>query len=100
MTRLQIAVFLVLVLALAASMLGVVSYRQQSREMFVELQGVRAQLDEQEMQRSRLQLEQSTLANIARVKRLASERLAMHTPDQVLLMALPTQPDQRSGDDS
>jgi cell division protein FtsL len=100
MTRLQITVFLVLVAALAASMIGVVSYRQQSREMFVELQRVREQLDQQEMLRSRLQLEQSTLANIARVKRLASDRLAMRAPEQVLMMALPETVDGRRGEGS
>ncbi len=95
MTRLQIAVFLVLVMAVAATMLGVVSYRQHSRELFVELQQVRAQLDQQEILRSRLQLEQSTLANIARIKRLASERLAMHAPTEVLMLAMPEAADRR-----
>ncbi len=94
MTRLQISVFMLLSLALAGSMLTVVNYRQQGRELFIELQTVRQQLDEQEILRSRLQLEQSTLANIARVKRLAIENLAMHNPQQVLIMALPAA-DQR-----
>jgi len=98
MTRLQITLFLVLVAALAGSMLGVVTYRQQSREMFVELQRVREQLDQQEMLRSRLQLEQSTLANIARVKRLASDRLSMRAPEQVLMMALPATADGQRGE--
>ena len=100
MTRLQLAVFLLLAMALAATMLGVVSYRQQSRAMFVELQQVREQLDSQEMLRSRLQLEQSTLANIARIKQIASERLAMHAPDEVLIMALPEAADRRRGEGS
>jgi len=100
MTRLQLLVFMLLIVMLAATMLGVVGYRQQSRAIFVELQQVRAQLDQQEMLRSRLQLEQSTLANIARIKQIASERLAMHMPKQVQIMALPAAADKQQGEDS
>jgi cell division protein FtsL len=82
-------VFLALGSLLTVTMLGLVEQRQQARALFIELQAVRTALDEQETLRTRLQLEQSTLANIARVKRLAEQELAMRRPDDIRVLALP-----------
>lgn len=75
---------MVLVSALAS-----VYAKHQSRKLFVELQSLVAERDRLEMDWSRLQIEQSTQANHARVESIARERLSMRTPtpDDVKLVA-------------
>lgn len=54
--------------------------KHQTRKLFVELQVLVSERDRLEMDWGRLQIEQSTQANHARVERIARERLAMRAP--------------------
>ena len=74
------ATFVVLTFAVLVSSLAGVYAKHKSRKLFVELQALVAERDRLEMDWGRLQIEQSTQANPARVEALARERLAMRTP--------------------
>ena len=71
------------------SALASVYAKHQSRKLFVEMQTLVAERDRLEMDWGRLQIEQSTQANHARVENIARERLSMRTPtpDDVKLVA-------------
>ena len=81
-----------LVIALAflvlASSLGVVYAKHQSRKLFVELDTLKKERDEMNVEWGRLQLEQSTLATHSRIEQTAKKRLNMVTPEyeQVLIV--------------
>jgi cell division protein FtsL len=62
------------------SALASVYAKHQSRKLFVEMQTLVAERDRLEMDWGRLQIEQSTQANHARVESIARERLSMRTP--------------------
>lgn len=83
------AVFAGLAAAVLTSALASVYAKHQSRKLFVELQTLVAERDSLEMDWGRLQIEQSTQANHARVESIARERLSMRTPtpDDVKLVA-------------
>lgn len=78
-----------LAIAVLVSGLASVYAKHQSRKLFVELQALVAERDRLEMDWGRLQIEQSTQANHARVEQLARDRLAMRAPtrDDVKLVA-------------
>ena len=78
-----------LAFAVLVSALAGVYAKHKSRKLFVELQSLVVERDRLEMDWGRLQIEQSTQANHARVERLARERLDMRTPtgDDVKLVA-------------
>lgn len=78
-----------LAFAVLVSALASVYAKHLSRKKFVELQGLIAERDQLEMDWGRLQIEQSTQANHARVESLARDRLDMRTPgkDDVKLVA-------------
>ena len=71
-----------------ASSLGVVYAKHQSRKLFVELDGLKKERDEMNVEWGRLQLEQSTLATHSRIERTAKKNLNMVTPEyeQVLIV--------------
>ena len=73
-------IFVALTFAVLVSSLAGVYAKHKSRKLFVELQVLVAERDRLEMDWGRLQIEQSTQANPARVEALARERLAMRTP--------------------
>ncbi len=75
--------------AVFVSGLGSIYAKHKSRKLFVELQTLVAERDRLEMDWGRLQIEQSTQANHARVEQLARDRLSMRTPtrDDVKLVA-------------
>ncbi|MEQ1801172.1 MAG: cell division protein FtsL [Gammaproteobacteria bacterium] len=83
------AIFAGLAFAVLVSALAGVYAKHKSRKLFVELQTLVAERDRLEMDWGRLQIEQSTQANHARVESLARERLDMRTPtgDDVKLVA-------------
>ncbi len=83
------AVFAGLAVAVLFSALASIYAKHKSRKLFVELQALVVERDRLEMDWGRLQIEQSTQANHARVERLARERLDMRTPtgDDVKLVA-------------
>lgn len=71
-----------------ASSLGVVYAKHQSRKLFVELDALKIERDEMNVEWGRLQLEQSTLVTHGRIERTAKKRLGMVTPEyaQVLIV--------------
>lgn len=79
---------IVLAVVVLASSLGVVYTKHQSRKLFVELDVLKKERDEMNVEWGRLQLEQSTLATHGRIERTAKKRLNMVTPEyeQVLIV--------------
>lgn len=79
---------MVLSLIVLASSLGVVYAKHQSRKLFVELDVLKKERDEMNIEWGRLQLEQSTLATHGRIETTAKKRLQMVTPeyDKVLIV--------------
>lgn len=73
-------VFAGLTAAVMVSAMGSVYAKFKARKQFVELQSLVTERDRLEMDWGRLQIEQSTQGNHARVERLAREQLSMHTP--------------------
>jgi len=71
-----------------ASSLAVVYAKHQSRKLFVELDGLKKERDEMNVEWGRLQLEQSTLATHGRIERAAKKNLNMVTPEyeQILIV--------------
>jgi len=70
----------VLGVAVLLTSIGVVHAKYSSRKYFVELQKLRLQQDELDVEWGRLQLEQSTWATQHRVERIARGKLNMHIP--------------------
>lgn len=83
------ALLAALAVAVLVSALAGVYAKHKSRKQFVEIQALTAERDRLEMDWGRLQIEQSTQANHARVESLARDRLDMRTPtgDDVRLVA-------------
>jgi cell division protein FtsL len=71
---------LALALACVASAMAIIHTRQQSRELFVELQELSSQRDELNIEWGRLQIEQSAYATHARVERIARRDLQLERP--------------------
>ena len=70
------------------SSLGVVYSKHQSRKLFINLDTLKKQRDEMNVEWGRLQLEQSTLATHGQIERIAKNRLNMIIPEyeQVLIV--------------
>lgn len=68
--------------------IAVVYAKYASRKYFIELQELRDQRDQVEIEWSQLQLEQGTLATHTRIDQLARTKLNMHipTPDRVMVV--------------
>lgn len=77
-----------LLAAVVASGMGVIYVKHQSRELFIELQGLQRQRDALDIQWTQLQLEQSTLVTEAVVDQTARSRLDMivPSPDSVVYL--------------
>jgi cell division protein FtsL len=75
--------FMILVLGLLASAIGVVAQRHESRELFARLQEAQAERDAARVEWSRLQLEQAWLAEAGRIERQARTQLGMDRPERV-----------------
>ncbi len=69
-----------LAVAVMVSAMASVYAKFKARKQFVELQGLVTERDHLEMDWGRLQIEQSTQGNHARVERLAREELSMRAP--------------------
>lgn len=78
MSRLNVALALVLVMCA----LAVIQAQHRSRTYFVELERLKKEARALEEQWGKLQLEQSTWANPARVDRLARTQLGLVPPSQ------------------
>ena len=70
----------VLLLCVTVSGLMLVYLRQESRSLFIAQQELNRTRDNAEIEWGRLQLEQATLADIARIERVAREQLGMREP--------------------
>ncbi len=71
----------VLVLANVISAIGVVHARHRHRQQFFAMNRLEAARDELNIEFSRLQLEQATLAESNRIDQIARGRLGMKTPE-------------------
>ncbi|WP_078121023.1 cell division protein FtsL [Thiosocius teredinicola] len=80
MTRGQLFMVSFLGVAVVLSGIGVVYAKYESRAMFVELQDLRAERDQVDMEWGRLQLELATRGALGRVMSIAHERLEMRVP--------------------
>lgn len=80
MTRLQLVLLALLCVASVGSGMGVVFAKNQSRALFVELQKLRVERDQADMEWGRLQLELATRGSLERVQRIASRKLGMRAP--------------------
>jgi cell division protein FtsL len=72
---------LILLLALTACALGLVTSQHQARKLFGELEREQEFAKQLDVEWGQLQLEQSTWAMHARVDKIARERLRMNVPD-------------------
>jgi cell division protein FtsL len=90
MSRLNV----VLALALVACALAVIQSQHRSRTYFVELERLKKEARVLDEQWGKLQLEQSTWANLARVDTLARTRLGLIAPpdDRVRIETLADAP--------
>jgi cell division protein FtsL len=84
----QFSTVLFLSIAVLLTSIGVVHAKYSSRKYFVELQQLRAQQDELDVEWGRLQLEQSTWATEHRVERIARGKLNMHIPSAEEVMVI------------
>lgn len=84
----------VLALALVACALAVIQSQHRSRTYFVELERLKKEAHVLDEQWGKLQLEQSTWANLARVDTLARTRLGLIAPadDRVRIETLADAP--------
>lgn len=71
----------VLLSGVLVSALAVVNSKYQSRQLFLQLQGLRGEKDHIEVEWGRLQLELQTWATNSRIDKLAREQLGMKLPD-------------------
>lgn len=72
---------LILLLALTACALGLVTSQHKARKLFAELEQEQERAKQLDVEWGQLQLEQSTWAMHARVEKIARERLRMSVPD-------------------
>lgn len=78
--RILIVVTLLFSLVLASAILLIYS-KHQSRQLFVELQQLKYQVDALNTEWSQLQLEQSAWSGHGRIERIARKRLSMVMPE-------------------
>ena len=81
--------FALLLLMVISSALTVIYVKHESRVLFAELRNIQKQQDQEVIQWSRLQLQNSTLATHSNVESQARKTLKMHLPESVQLVQLP-----------
>ena len=84
----RLTTLIILVVATLASALQIVLSRHESRELFIESQGLQSQAVELDREWGRLLLEQGTLVNHNRIERIAKSKLSMTPPsrDKILIV--------------
>lgn len=89
----MVKVNLILVAALVACALSVVSARHQARKLFIALQSEQARARALDVEWGQLQLEISTWLMHNRVEEVARDRLKMSIPDpkRIYVLQLPTE---------
>ena len=80
---------LLLLAALTACALGLVTSQHQARKLYVELQKEQEAAQQIEVEWGQLQLEQSTWATHARVEKLAVQSLGMRVPPASRIQVVP-----------
>lgn len=70
----------VLALAVISTAVACIYARHESRKQFTQLQALIVERDKLEVEWGKLQIEQSTLSNHARVERMARKKMQMRTP--------------------
>ena len=80
---------LLLLAALAACALALVTSQHQARKLYVELQKEQETAKQFEVEWGQLQLEQSTWATHARVEKLAVQSLGMRVPPASRIQVVP-----------
>ena len=80
---------LVLLAALIACALALVTSQHQARKLYVELQKEQERAKQFEIEWDQLQLEQSTWATPARVEKLATQALGMRVPPSSRIQVVP-----------
>lgn len=81
MSRAHVLWMALLLVAIVASGVAVVAAKFQSRSLFVELQKLRAERVQADVEWGRLQLELATQGALGRVMQIAHERLQMRVPE-------------------
>ncbi|MEQ1545127.1 cell division protein FtsL [Methyloglobulus sp.] len=79
-SRVNIAVLIILLAMLMISALAVIYSKNVSRSIFIEIERHERALDQYEVEWGQMQLELSTLAEQNRVERIAKERLKLVLP--------------------
>ena len=86
----------ILLAALTACALGLVTSQHQARKLYVELQKEHELAKQLEVEWGQLQLEQSTWATHARVEKIAVQALGMRVPSSASIQVLaPTETEGR-----
>lgn len=84
----RLVVFTVLVTATIASAIGVVYMRHEHRQSFIESSRLERERDELNIEFGRLQLEQATWADTARIEQVASQQLGMKFPQSADIVVI------------
>jgi cell division protein FtsL len=79
----------VLALCVLASALAAVYAKHHSRQLFIELEALKAQRDDLDIEWNRLMLEQATWATPTRVEMIARDRLRMVVPPPGQVVTMP-----------
>ncbi len=87
MSARAVAAIALLVFAIATA-IGVISARQQSRQLFVALSALELERDELNIEYGRLQLEQATWTETNRLEQLARNQLGMVFPGPAETMVI------------
>lgn len=78
--RLTRAILALLIAAVLLSALGVIDARHENRRLFTQLQQLRQQRDQLNIEWGQLLLEQSTWSTHARIEQMATQQLDMQLP--------------------
>lgn len=88
MTRMRHGLILLLAVGVLLSALGTVYTKHHSRQLFVELETLKTQRDDLNIEWGQLMLEQATWATPTRVELIAHQRLGMTAPpaDKIVIV--------------
>lgn len=88
MTRVRHGLILLLAAGVLLSALGAVYTKHRSRQLFVELEALKTQRDDLNIEWGQLMLEQATWATPTRVELIARQRLGMTVPpaDKIVIV--------------
>ena len=84
---------IILLVAVMATSIAVIQARQESRQLFAELQTRQAERDALNIEWGKLLLEEATWSQHRRVEAMARSRLNMSTPDAVHIQVVRLNPE-------